>query len=565
MIFLNPNAHDRFYPDARSDEVMRKTIAFFEAKGKRSLKEDDHERIWYQDFLDFVKEERIFATMCTPEGYGADDSRWDTWRICEFSEILAFYGLHYWYTWQVSVLGLGPIWMSENEEAKQKAAAQLENGDLFAFGLSEQAHGADLYSSSMKLARNGNGSYTANGSKYYIGNGNVARMVSTFGRMSDNDDWVFFTADSQHANYHLKKNVVNVQSYVSSYELKDYPISESDILSRGPEAWDSALNTINVGKFNLGWASIGISTHSFYEAVTHAHNRVLYGKRVTEFPQVRQLMMDAYSRLVAMKLVGLRAADYMRAAGPDDRRYLLFNPIVKMKVTTQGEDVIDHLWDVIAARGFENDTYFEMATRDIRALPKLEGTVHVNVALIVKFLANYLFNAAEFPEIDTRSEAANDSFLFQQGATRGLGGIQFHDYRPAFDSYNLPNVNIFKDQIDTLREMCLKAAPSTEQNKDLDFLLAVGEVFILIVYAQLVVENARILKLPDAMVDQMFDVFVRDMSRYALALYSKPSTNDAQMKHCMKMVRKPIANPSQFDGLYDEYVTSLSGAYEMKP
>ena len=80
--------------------------------------------------------------------------------------------------------------------------------------------------------------------------------------------------------------------------------------------------------------------------------------------------MDAYARLVAMKLVGLRAADYMRAAGPDDRRYLLFSPIVKMKVTTQGEDVINHLWDVIAARGFENDTYFETAARDIRALPK---------------------------------------------------------------------------------------------------------------------------------------------------------------------------------------------------
>ena len=104
-------------------------------------------------------------------------------------------------------------------------------------------------------------------------------------------------------------------------------------------------------------------------------------------------------------------------------------------------------------------------------------------------------------------------------ATRGLGGIQFHDYRPAFDRYNLPNVNIFEEQIEVLREMCLQAAPSTEQNKDLDFLLAVGEVFILIVYAQLVLENAPIYELPDALVDQIFDVFVRDMSRYALALY----------------------------------------------
>ena len=37
-----------------------------------------------------------------------------------------------------------------------------------------------------------------------------------------------------------------------------------------------------------------------------------------------------------------------------------------------------------------------MAARDIRALPKLEGTVHVNMALIVKFMANYFFNPAPF-------------------------------------------------------------------------------------------------------------------------------------------------------------------------
>jgi len=52
---------------------------------------------------------------------------------------------------------------------------------------------------------------------------------------------------------------------------------------------------------------------------------------------------------VAMKLFGDRAIDYMRSAGPDDRRYLLFNPITKMKVTTEAERVIDLLWDVIAA------------------------------------------------------------------------------------------------------------------------------------------------------------------------------------------------------------------------
>ena len=117
-----------------------------------------------------------------------------------------------------------------------------------------------------------------------------------------------------------------------------------------------------------------------------------------------------------MKLFALRAADYMRVASPQDRRYLLYNPVVKMKVTTQGEKVINLLWDVIAAKGFESDTYFEMAARDIRALPKLEGTVHVNIALIVKFMANYFFNPAEYPPCGAAVRGAgNDDSLFPTG------------------------------------------------------------------------------------------------------------------------------------------------------
>ena len=59
-----------------------------------------------------------------------------------------------------------------------------------------------------------------------------------------------------------------------------------------------------------------------------------------------------------------------------DRRYMLYNPMVKMKVTTQGETVVDLLWDVIAAKSFEKDTFFDIVTRDIRALPKLEDKVY---------------------------------------------------------------------------------------------------------------------------------------------------------------------------------------------
>lgn len=566
MIF-NPRKETFDHLDARSKEIMTKTIEFFEAKGKAGLKEDDHERRWYGDFLEFVKENKVFATLLTPPEFAGGDkeARWDTYRNCVFNEILGFYGLAYWYTWQVTILGLGPLWMSPNKAIKEKTGQLLRDGGIFGFGLSEKAHGADLYSSEMMLTPLGDGKYVADGGKYYIGNGNKAALLSTFGKNSETDEYVWFAVETDHDNFELVKNIVNSQMYVAEYGLNSYPITDAEVLSTGQEAWDAALNTVNVGKFNLGWASIGICTHAFYEAINHAAHRNLYGKFVTDFPHIQQMFTDAYARLAAMRIFSARSIDYMRSASAEDRRYLLYNPMVKMKVTTQGEEVINLLWDVIAARGFEKDTYFEMAARDIRALPKLEGTVHVNMALIVKFMANYLFNPGEFPEIPFCADAVHDDFLFNQGPTRGLGKIQFHDYMKAYSQVDLPNVNIFKEQIEALKAVLMSAPPSKEQTKNIDFLLCLGELFTLVAYGQLIIEKGKMDGMGDDMMEQIFDFMVRDFSKFALQLYSKTSSTEAQMEGCLKMIRKPVVDEDRFQRVWQNEVLTLTDTFEMNP
>jgi acyl-CoA dehydrogenase len=562
-LILNPKTAAYGDLDRPSRELVKKTIAFFEDKGLDKVLDDDHNRVWYQDFLDFSKDSGLFSTFLTPAGYGQGDCRWDTLRNCAINEVLGFYGLSYWYTWQVTILGLGPIWMSNNEEIKNRAAAYLRQGEIFAFGLSEKEHGADIYASDMSLTPMADGSFRADGGKYYIGNANQAALVSTFGKFSDSGEYVFFAVSSRHENYELVKNVINSQNYVAEYALNSYPVTRADLLAEGRDAWDMALNTVNVGKFNLGWASIGISTHAFHEALNHAANRRLFDHYVTDFVHVKQLFIDAYARLVAMKLFALRAIDYMRCAGPEDRRYLLFSPMVKMKVTTQGEEVINALWDIIAAKGFEKDMYFEMAARDIRALPKLEGTVHVNMALIIKFMANYFFKPGKYKETARQTTAANDDFLFQQGPTKGLGKTRFHDYRKVYNGVNLPNVNVFKKQIRALKLFLVAGKPDKEQIKDFDFLLNLGELFTLVVYGQLILENMKLLGIDQRVIEQIFDVMIRDFSKFTMQLYTKPGTTFLQQQLLKWMIKRPVADHGRVEAVWTTYIFAMKGEYEM--
>jgi acyl-CoA dehydrogenase len=579
-LLFDPNTYDPQQFDDETRRLLRATIDWFEGQGKKRILDDDLAAQWPADFVEFVKREKLFATFLTPSEYadGNPDKRWDAARNAALSEILGFYGLTYWYTEQVTILGLGPIWQSENKDAKLKAADDLEAGEVMAFGLSEREHGADVYNTDMVLMPaseedRANGIlYRATGEKYYIGNGNVASMVSVFGRRGDIDGslekekaYVFFAVDSQHENYHLIDNVVHMQIYVSTFRLENYPVHEQDILHIGVEAFAAALNTVNVGKFNLCSCSIGMTEHAFYEAITHAQNRILYGKPVTEFAHVRANFVDAYVRLIAMKLFSQRSVDYFRSASLDDRRYLLFNPMTKAKVTMEGETVLRALHDVIAAKGYEKNTMFREVSQLIGTLPRLEGTVHVNVGLVLKFMPNYMFNPAEYPEIGTRNDPADDEFFWNQGPTRGAAKVQFADWTPVYEKHSsIANVARFYEQAQAFKTLLATAAPDAGQQQDLDFMLTIGHLFSLIVYGQLILEQAALTGLDDDIIDQIFDFQIRDFSTYAVALQGKPSSTQTQQDWAVGAIRKPVSDAGRFDRVWQR-VKAYDGAYEMRP
>jgi acyl-CoA dehydrogenase len=575
-LLFDPNSYDPRQFDAETRRLLRATIQWFEGRGKKRLLDDDLAAQWPADFVNFVKGEKLFATFLTPaeSAQGNPNKRWDAARNAALAEILGFYGLTYWYTEQVTILGLGPIWQSDNVDAKRKAAADLEAGEVMAFGLSEREHGADVYNTDLVLTpasaqdRADGILYRASGEKYYIGNGNVASMVSVFGRRGDidgNDAYVFFAADSRHEDYHLIDNVVHMQIYVSTFRLENYPVRAADILHTGVEAFAAALNTVNVGKFNLCSGSIGMTEHAFYEAITHAQNRILYGNRVTDFAHVRANFVNSYARLIAMKLFSQRSVDYFRSASLEDRRYLLFNPMTKAKVTMEGETVLRSLHDVVAAKGYEKNTMFREVSQFIGTLPRLEGTVHVNLGLVLKFMPNYMFNPTDYPEIPTRNEPVDDVFFWNQGPTRGAGKVQFADWTQVYEKHaSIPNVARFYDQAQAFKTLLATAAPDAGQQEDLDFLLNVGHLFSLIVYGQLILEQAALTGLDDDIVDQIFDFQIRDFCAYAVALHGKPTSTQAQQDWAVGAVRKPVPNADRFSRVW-ERVKAYTGAYEMRP
>jgi acyl-CoA dehydrogenase len=88
-------------------------------------------------------------------------------------------------------------------------------------------------------------------------------------------------------------------------------------------------------------------------------------------------------------------------------------------------------------------------------------------------------------------------------------------------------------------------------------------MFTLVVYGQLVLENAKIYDVETEVIDQIFDVMVRDFSKFALQLYAKPSSNPAQMEQCMKMIKKSVVDDARYTKVWESHVLKMKDQYSM--
>lgn len=531
------------------DPTVKALSDFFERKGLAQLKKEDRAETWYADFIEYVKEHGIYARFLSPKKYNSLGHQWDFLALCKFLETFAYYSPAHAYSFQVSFLGIFPILMSKNEELKKEAVKRLEAGAMFAFGLSEKGHGSDIYSSEMQLTKAEG--YVANGSKYYIGNANCAQIISVLavdktinpsGTVTK-ENFTFFALRPQEAKSFtdLKKiETMGVRTaFVGGFSLKDHQFPETDVIAKADAAWDAVFGTVNLGKFFLGFGSVGICEHAMTEAYAHSSTRILFGKPVFEMPHIKKIMGSACAKLLGMKLFAYRAIDYIQVASKNDRRYLLTNSVQKAKVSTEGVGVMQMLSECIGAKGFESSMYFESALRDAVLIPGLEGSTHINYGITNIFLKKYFFDPSNVTAPPFHESTPENDYIFH-AETGGLSRVTFPDYEMAYKNLShVPNVNIFVTQLNAFKvflvafgafeviEKKLKEAMKINENsQDAEMIMELGKLFCTIVYGQLIAEQAVRMKLDERLVSLIFHQLIEDLNIHAIKISSLPTLGE---------------------------------------
>ncbi len=173
-----------------SNPLIQKIADFFNSKGLAKLKDEDRNEAWYPDWIAWQAKHKIYATALSPKQFSSIGTQFDLLRYTRLLEVFAYFSPAHGYSLQVTFLGLFAILMGDNEALKREAISSLESGHLLAFGVSEQAHGSDLFGNefTIKPIDGKPNHFLANGKKYYIGNANTASIISILAKKDDPND-----------------------------------------------------------------------------------------------------------------------------------------------------------------------------------------------------------------------------------------------------------------------------------------------------------------------------------------------------------------------------------------
>ncbi len=543
------------------DPTLSLLVDFFRTKGTETLKQEDRQEAWYGDWISYQARHKIYACVLSPQRYSSQGNSFRFARLTRLWEAFGYFSPAHAYSLHTSFLGLFPILLGHNEELKKEAIDRLENGGLFAFGVSERTHGSDLFANEFTVQKTTNG-WLAEGAKCYIGNTNAACLISILAKKTEaaspttgkRAPFLFFAlrpGESTALQNVRKIRTMGIRAaFVGEFEVHQHAFTDGDIISQGRDAWDAVLATVNFGKFLLGFGAVGICSHAFAEAFVHMRRRVLYGKPVMEMPHIRAATVCAHARLCAMKFFAYRALDYLQIACDDDRRYLLYAAVQKARVSTEGVKVMAILSECVGAKGFDATTHFESAIRDAMLIPGLEGSTHINHGLVAQFLDNYYSESCPMlpaPEsvILADSDAGENDYWFL-ARDRNARTVGFGNSRRAYEPLRASsNVETFMAQAEAFRNFALQGNSALNPNGSIALAIAIGRCFSVIVYAQLVAENCQLSGVALSTVSIIFHALVEDLSAEALTLSALfPAESDAatRLKDVIQVPRTSVAN-----------------------
>uniref|UniRef100_A0A8R1DFH5 Uncharacterized protein n=1 Tax=Caenorhabditis japonica TaxID=281687 RepID=A0A8R1DFH5_CAEJA len=279
-------------------------------------------------------------------------------------------------------IGYKGILLEGTEAQKKKYIPDLAAGRKFAaFALTEPTVGSDASAVKTRAELSADGKhYILNGGKIWISNGGFADVFTVFAKTpvkqadgSTKDKMSAFIVERAFGGITSgpqEKKMGIKGSNTTEVHFDNVKVPVENILAKEGDGFKVAMNILNNGRFSIPAVCTGTMKHCIQKTVEHITTRVQFGKKLEEFGNVQEKLIDMTSRLYATESV-----TYLLASNMDRgiKEYQLEAAIGKIIASENAFHVCDEAIQLHGGMGYMRQTGLERVLRDVRILRIFEG------------------------------------------------------------------------------------------------------------------------------------------------------------------------------------------------
>ncbi|SDP27630.1 acyl-CoA dehydrogenase family protein [Halobacillus aidingensis] len=321
-----------------------------------------------------------------------------------------------------------PITYFGTKVQKEKYLPKLASGEYIgAYCLTEPEAGSDALSAKTTAALNEAGThYLLNGTKIYITNAAFSDTFIVYAKV-DGEHFSAFIVEKDFPGLSIgpEEQKMGIKgSSTCSVVMEDCEVPVENLLGDVGKGHLIALNVLNLGRFNLGFATMGAAKYSFQLAITHVKERKQFKRSIAEFPATKEKLAMMAARIYGTESLLYRTAGHIEASlhghyDSEDRQatakamneHKLEAAICKVTGSETLDEVVDEALQLHGGAGFIKEYPIEQAYRDSRINRIFEGTNEINRLLI----PGAFFQKAAKEEFDAASLMEKAEYSLKNG------------------------------------------------------------------------------------------------------------------------------------------------------
>jgi len=280
-----------------------------------------------------------------------------------------------------SGLAMGSIYYCGSEEQRLKWLSPMQKMEkIGAFGLTEPEVGSGVAGGlTCTCKRNGN-SWVLNGQKKWIGNATFADLVIIWARDLDDGNVKGFVVEKDTPGFKPEKIKGKMALRIvqnALITLTECEVPETNRLQNAKSFKDTA-KVLRMTRAGVAWQAVGCARGAYESALRYTNERKQFGRTISSFQMVQDLLVMMLSNLTAMQTMVCRLSQLQDNGKLTDEQASL----AKVFCTLRTRDIVSHARELFGGNGILIDYDIARFVADAEAIYSYEGTKEINTLIV---------------------------------------------------------------------------------------------------------------------------------------------------------------------------------------